>query len=93
MMTKLSMIAALVCFVLLVLAPAASANPSEQQYKNPMKQESPPTNPTTGGPSTAKPASGALPFTGLDLTLVLIGGGGALAGGLVLRRVGRRGSA
>ncbi len=42
--------------------------------------------------SAASPSAsqGTLPFTGLDLTLLAVGGGGLLGAGLVMRRLTRR---
>jgi hypothetical protein len=56
----------------------------------------PPTAPTTVGttvgtsPTTATTSSGTLPFTGLDIVLLVAGGGVLLAGGFVVRRLSRR---
>ena len=45
---------------------------------------------TETAPAAAVPASGTLPFTGLDLGLFLVVGGVAVASGLALRRVAAR---
>ncbi len=42
------------------------------------------------GSSTGAASSGALPFTGLDIVLLVIGGGTLLGAGLVIRTVTRR---
>lgn len=41
-------------------------------------------------PPTPTPPSGQLPFTGLDVVLLLAGGGTLLAAGFVVRRLSRR---
>jgi hypothetical protein len=41
------------------------------------------------GAQSVTPTNGGLPFTGLDLTLMAVGGGLLLASGVALRRVGR----
>jgi hypothetical protein len=40
-------------------------------------------------PTLAESAAGALPFTGFEAGLVLIGGAALAAAGLALRRIGR----
>jgi hypothetical protein len=67
--------------------------------KTPQKPKSTPTQPSgvAGAPAsqatapetTAKP-SGTLPFTGLDLAFVAAAGCAAVAGGVGLRKVGRK---
>ena len=42
----------------------------------------------TGSPSSA--SSSTLPFTGLDIVLLVVGGGTLLAAGFVVRRLSRR---
>jgi hypothetical protein len=39
---------------------------------------------------TTSSSEGTLPFTGLDVALLAVGGGGLLACGLVVRRLSRR---
>lgn len=47
-------------------------------------------NPQTCGALTQSASSGLLPFTGLDIVLLVVGGGTLLATGLVVRRLTRR---
>jgi hypothetical protein len=50
------------------------------------------TTSTTEGTAatTASTSEGTLPFTGLDVALLAVGGGGLLGAGLVVRRLSRR---
>jgi len=90
-MRKVRLIATALWLALVLASVASAGTPSTKQYSNPIKHESPPTKPAGSHlQTTGHPSSGSLPFTGFDLALVLVGGGGAVAGGLVLRRVGRR---
>jgi hypothetical protein len=45
---------------------------------------------TGNGSTTATTAAGTLPFTGLDIVLLVVGGGALLTGGFVVRRLSRR---
>jgi hypothetical protein len=65
---------------LLVPSTAAAAGSSTCQAYNP--QSCPPDGSTVN--------SGTLPFTGLDVVLLLAGGGTLLAAGFVVRRLSRR---
>jgi hypothetical protein len=47
-------------------------------------------NGTGNGSATATTASGTLPFTGLDVVLLVAGGGALLSAGFVIRRLSRR---
>jgi hypothetical protein len=44
-------------------------------------------NPQTCNALTQSTSSGSLPFTGLDMVLLVVGGGTLLAAGLVVRRL------
>ncbi|HTP20004.1 MAG TPA: hypothetical protein VMJ65_10400 [Solirubrobacteraceae bacterium] len=48
------------------------------------------TSGTGPGSTTATTASGSLPFTGLDVVLLVVGGGALLSAGFVVRRLSRR---
>lgn len=48
-----------------------------------------PTSPSSSADSAAT-SSGTLPFTGLDVVLLVAGGAALLTGGFVVRRVSRR---
>ena len=80
--------------MLLVAAPfAGAADPKQTQYGNTSEQvstETPPVVQVHGTTASAGPKSGTLPFTGLDLGIVTALGIGAVAGGIVLRRKGRK---
>jgi hypothetical protein len=45
---------------------------------------------TGNGSTTATTSSGTLPFTGLDVVLLVAGGGALLSAGFVVRRLSRR---
>lgn len=47
-------------------------------------------NVSTGTASTSADSSGTLPFTGLDVVLLVAGGGMLLGAGFVVRRLSRR---
>ena len=65
------------------------ASPGTHQYDNPVKHERAPTvvqTPPNGGGGTG---SVSLPFTGLEIGLIVAGGCGAAGAGFVLRRATR----
>ncbi|MDQ6745245.1 MAG: hypothetical protein M3Z27_04400 [Actinomycetota bacterium] len=72
---------------LAVIAPgtAAAASSSTCQAYNPQL-----CSVAHHGPSTSGSGSGTLPFTGLDVALLAVGGGGLLGTGLVVRRLSSR---
>jgi hypothetical protein len=78
-------IATLVVALALMVAPsmAFAQESSTCQAYNPQLCTS--TDGNDGGTS-----QGTLPFTGLDVALLAIGGGGLLGAGLVVRRISRR---
>ena len=69
----------------LLAAPASALaqNSSECQAYNPQLC-------ATSEKGTSTSSAGTLPFTGLDVALLAVGGGGLLATGLVVRRLSRR---
>jgi hypothetical protein len=71
--------------VLALVAPnAAIAASSTCQAYNPQQNCQPVTT------TTATTSSGTLPFTGLDIVLLVAGGGTLLGAGFVVRRLSRR---
>ena len=48
------------------------------------------TTSTTPGGTTSASSTGTLPFTGLDVVLLVVGGGTLLAAGFVVRKLSRR---
>ena len=96
-----SLVAAVgVTLILSVTAGSAlAASPRNTQYDNPGQQEPVTvvktevlaTRPTTSkGPSSQPASTGTLPFTGLDLALIVGLGGALVGGGLALRAAGRK---
>jgi 3-oxoacyl-ACP reductase-like protein len=97
----MSIIASALVGVLALAAPAvAQQSPTQDAYGGVIAEVVTPSKPTTPkppaqqqqvqaqqtAPAAAQPSSGALPFTGLQVTLVLLAGAALLGGGLVLRR-------
>jgi hypothetical protein len=78
--------------VLALMAPSAAlAQSSTCQAYNPQLCSSVSANGTTSpGTSTASTAASTLPFTGLDVVLLVVGGGALLSAGFIVRRVSRR---
>jgi hypothetical protein len=71
---------------LMMPATALAQGSSACQAYNPQTCSALSTNPRNAVPTS----SGSLPFTGLDIVLLVIGGGTLLATGLVARRLTRR---
>jgi hypothetical protein len=67
---------------------AAAGNPSGDQYGNVAGKQTKPAKVVKA--PLAAPASGQLPFTGIDLAFAAVGGAVLLAGGATLRRVSRK---
>lgn len=76
---------AVVAIALLMPGASFAQSSSTCQAYNPQLCSSVSSNATTTSSS-----SGTLPFTGLDVALLAIGGGTLLGAGLVVRRVSRR---
>ena len=101
MRTRMSIIASALVGVLALATPAlAQQSPTQDAYGGVIAEVVTPSKPTTStppaqqqavqqsAPAAAQPpsSSGSLPFTGLQVTLVLLAGAALLGGGLVLRR-------
>jgi hypothetical protein len=83
-------ISALVGVLFVLMAPSAALAQSStcQQYQSQICSE---VTTTTGStPDATSNTAGTLPFTGLDIVLLLVGGGALLSAGFVVRRVSRR---
>ena len=78
-----------VAIALLAPASALAASSSTCQAYNPQTCSVSGVTQSTGEP-TATPSAGTLPFTGLDVVLLLVGGGTLLGAGFVVRRLSRR---
>jgi hypothetical protein len=86
-------IAALVGVLALMMVPGmAFAQSSTCQQYNPELCSSVDSTTGSSGPTDSTNAStaGTLPFTGLDVVLLVAGGGALLSAGFVVRRVSRR---
>lgn len=93
-MKKRSIAALAAGMTVAVGAPVALGNPGNTQYSNragAVVKETPKSVAKAQGAVASAP-KGTLPFTGLDLTIVLGAGGLALATGVALRRAGRENS-
>lgn len=75
--------------VLLGASAALATNPNDSQYGNAAAQATPPSSAAKGA-FTPPSEGGTLPFTGLDLGLVVASGLIVIAGGVALRRAGRK---
>ncbi len=70
----------------LLVAAASWASPGTHQYGNPVTQEKPP--PAVRAP-VVDAAGSTLPFTGLEIGLIVAGGCAVAGAGFVLRRTTR----
>ena len=96
MRTRMTIIASVLVGVLALSAPAlAQQSPSKDAYGGVIAEVVTPSKPTTPKPPTPHqtvqaqqqaPSGSSLPFTGLQVTLVLLAGAVLLGGGLALRR-------
>jgi hypothetical protein len=92
-------VAAVVCASMLIVAAPALAQTSSQGYSKPSgsiserieRQSPPPGDPPSVSIREAEESSssGDLPFTGLDVALIVAAGGVLLAMGLGMRRLSR----
>ncbi len=78
---------------------ALAVTPNDVQYNTPSAALTPPPRPvgvkgsrTVTAPTPLTSPSGTLPFTGLQLGVVSVGGALLIAGGFALRRLGRKSS-
>lgn len=77
--------------VLAFMAPSAALASSTCQAYNPQLCSSVGSgNASTGSGSGTTTSAGSLPFTGLDVVLLVAGGGTLLGAGFVVRRISRR---
>jgi hypothetical protein len=83
-MKRFAMLTVAVAFMLSAPASALAASSTCQAY-NPQTCNVIPTSQTR--PATS---DGSLPFTGLDVVLLVAGGGALLGAGFVVRRLSRR---
>ena len=90
-------VGALLCASLLVAAPASAQNASQSGYSSPKgsiqeqitTQNDPPRKTTTTTTASTPDQGGNLPFTGLDVALIMAAGGVLLAMGFGIRRLSR----
>jgi len=74
-------------FALAVPGTAAAASSSTCQAYNPQLCAVTPASASTGTGSPTGSGSGTLPFTGVNVALLAVGGGGLLGAGLCVRRL------
>jgi hypothetical protein len=89
----LALVGVLMVVALMVPMAAFAAGSSTCQGYHPQQPCPTTVNTTTTvstSPTTATTSTGTLPFTGLDIVLLVAGGGVLLAGGFVVRRLSRR---
>jgi hypothetical protein len=79
------MLAVLASLLVFLVAGPATANPSQRQYENPITTEQAPANVAR----PAQPTHGGLPFTGLQLGLIVVIAVGVAVLGIGIRRSGR----
>jgi hypothetical protein len=84
--------------LVLAFASVAMAGPRSDQYNNQVAQTTSKPKPVAGvsgatatqkAPSVSKAATGALPFTGMQLGFAVLAGAGLVCAGLFFRRMGR----
>jgi hypothetical protein len=91
-MKRFSALVGIVGLLALIAPGMAVANSSTCQGYNNQTCNSVSSGSTGTGPgsTTATTSAGTLPFTGLDVALLVIGGGALLGAGFVVRRLSRR---
>jgi hypothetical protein len=91
-MKRISALVGAVVVLALLVPGAAFASSTCQAYSPQTCGSVTTTTGTGGGPgsTTATTSSGTLPFTGLDVVLLVAGGGALLSAGFVVRRLSRR---
>jgi hypothetical protein len=92
-MKRIATLVVVVIIVMMVPGSALAQSSSTCQAYNPelcsvSGESSSSVSAANSGSSSS--SSGTLPFTGLDVALLAIGGGGLLGAGLVVRRLSRR---
>lgn len=89
-------VGAIVCASMLVAAPAYAQNSAQSGYSSPkgsiqeqITTKNDPPRKTTTTTTASTPEGGDLPFTGLDVALIMAAGGVLLAMGFGIRRLSR----
>jgi hypothetical protein len=85
-MKRISALVGVMAVLALAIPSLAAASSSTCQVYSPQTCNAV----STGNVSTNSASSGTLPFTGLDVVLLVAGGGTLLAAGFVVRRLSRR---
>lgn len=89
----LALVGAIMAVALMAPVAALAAGSSTCQGYHPQQPCPTTVNTTTTvstSPGTTTTSTGTLPFTGLDIVLLVAGGGTLLAAGFVVRRLSRR---
>lgn len=89
-MKRIALLVGVLGLLALVGPTAAFASSSTCQAYSPQLCSSVGSGSTSNGSGTTANSAGTLPFTGLDVVLLIAGGGSLLAAGFVVRRLSRR---
>ena len=97
MRMKNLIVGAIVCASMLIAVPASAQSPSGSAYSKPSgsiserieRKNPPPPDPPTITIREAREGDSDLPFTGLDVAMIVAAGGVLLAMGLGMRRLSR----